>query len=211
MIIACLLPFKSVVADLNPVPTGSMNPTILEGDVVLSNKLAYSLRIPFTLNHIVRWSRPQVGDIVICHSPKDNTRLVKRIVGVPGDQIKMINNQLFINGKYANYSAPMKDYKSIVSSKLRNHSFFAEEEIGDCTHPVMLSQYRTHLQNFDTFRLSDEEYFVMGDNRDNSMDSRSFGVVGGRNIVGKAEAVFLSLDIVDTFLPRINRFFQKLI
>ena len=120
----------------------------------------------------------------------------------------MVDNKLFINGKSVQYTYPEKDYESIVAKKLRGHTYFVEEQLGDCTHPIMLLQLKTHLKNFKTVRLSDGEYFVMGDNRDNSMDSRSFGVVKGDSIVGKVEAVVFSLDIVDTFLPRIDRFFQ---
>ena len=89
---------------------------------------------------------PKPGDVVICFSPRDNTRLVKRIVGIPGDQIKMVDNKLFINGKSVQYTYPEKDYESIVAKKLRGHTYFAEEQLGDCTHPIMLSQLKTYLK-----------------------------------------------------------------
>ncbi len=80
--------FRSAVADWNDVPTGSMNPTILEGDRIVVNKLAYDLKIPFTTWHIAEWSDPKNGEIVVCYSPKDGTRLVKRVIGVPATRSK---------------------------------------------------------------------------------------------------------------------------
>ena len=97
------IPLRSTVVDYNPVPTGSMNPTILEGDVVWVDKLAYSLRVPLTQKHLVRWGEPARGDIIVLISPVDGTRLVKRVIGVPGDQISLRNNRLTLNG------APLAD------------------------------------------------------------------------------------------------------
>src|SRR5215210_9062990 len=94
---------RSALADWNDVPTGSMKPTIQEGDRVVVNKLAYDLKVPFTTIEIFKWSDPQRGDIVVLFSPVDGVRLVKRVVGVPGDRIYMRDNQLYVNGKAAEW------------------------------------------------------------------------------------------------------------
>jgi len=98
-IVFVLIPAKSSLADWNWVPTGSMKPTILEGDLLFVNKLAYSLRFPLTFFHLAKWSDPKTGDIVICFSPDDKTRLVKRVIAAPGDTIEMRHNRLFLNGR----------------------------------------------------------------------------------------------------------------
>src|SRR5471032_1979047 len=95
---------RSSLADWNDVPTGSMKPTILEGDRVFVNKLAYDLKVPFTTWHLAEWANPQRGDIVVFYSPKDGTRLVKRAVGLPGDVIELRNEQLIINGAPVDYA-----------------------------------------------------------------------------------------------------------
>src|SRR5881398_1994769 len=92
---------RSALADWNDVPTGSMKPTIQEGDRVVVNKLAYDLKIPFTTIEIAKWSDPKRGDIVVLFSPLDGTRLVKRVIAVPGDRIEMRDNQLFVDGNAA--------------------------------------------------------------------------------------------------------------
>src|SRR5258706_12828154 len=89
--------FRSAVADWNDVPTGSMKPTILEGDRILVNKLAYDLKIPFTTVHLTAWARPKRGDIIVFFSPIDRVRLVKRVFGLPGDEIELRDNQLLVN------------------------------------------------------------------------------------------------------------------
>src|SRR5687768_5544098 len=96
---------RSALADWNDVPTGSMKPTIQEGDRVVVNKLAYDLKVPFTTIHIFRWGGPKGGDIVVLVSPVDGTRLVKRVVAVSGDQVEMRENQLYVNGQLAKQSA----------------------------------------------------------------------------------------------------------
>jgi len=90
-IVFVVIPVKSSLADWNWVPTGSMNPTILEGDLIYVNKVAYDLRFPLTDYRLARWSDPERGDIVICFSPEDGTRLVKRVVGLPGETVEMRN------------------------------------------------------------------------------------------------------------------------
>ena len=85
LILFLAVPIKSSLADLNWVPTGSMNPPILEGVFVLVNKAAYDLRVPLTLQRLAKWADPERGDIVICFSPDDGTRLIKRVIGLPGD------------------------------------------------------------------------------------------------------------------------------
>jgi signal peptidase I len=93
-----LFSIRSSLADWNDVPTGSMKPTILEGDRVFVNKLAYDLKVPFTTWHITEWSNPHCGDIVVFFSPKDGKRLVKRVIGLPGDTVELQNERLVING-----------------------------------------------------------------------------------------------------------------
>src|SRR5580692_5570318 len=94
---------RSAIADWNDVPTGSMNPTIVQGDRVFVNKLAYDLKVPFTTWHLAQWSNPKRGDIVVFFSPADGTRLVKRVIGLPGDKIELAGEHLLINGRPADY------------------------------------------------------------------------------------------------------------
>src|SRR5271168_5217669 len=98
MLILILTAVRSAIADWNDVPTGSMNPTIVQGDRVFVNKLAYDLKVPFTTLHLARWGDPKRGDIVVFFSPTDGVRLVKRVIGVPGDEIQLVNDRLLING-----------------------------------------------------------------------------------------------------------------
>src|SRR5689334_25136669 len=103
IVVLVLTAFRSAVADWNDVPTGSMKPTIVEGDRIFVNKLAYGLKVPFTTWHLARWSAPSRGEVVVFNSPADGTRLVKRVVGLPGDQIWMVDDQLYVNGQPLSY------------------------------------------------------------------------------------------------------------
>src|SRR3982751_4976840 len=103
-----LFSIRSSLADWNDVPTGSMKPTILEGDRVFVNKLAYDLKVPFTTWHIAEWSKPKRGDIVVFYSPYDGQRLVKRVIGLPGDTLELRNEMLILNGRAVQYG-PIAD------------------------------------------------------------------------------------------------------
>jgi len=209
-IVFVIIPVKSSLADWNWVPTGSMKPTILEGDLVFVNKTAYDLRFPLTSHRLAKWSDPQRGDIVICFSPEDQMRLVKRIIAVPGDTIESKNNTLFLNGEPAVYTEIDSKYTEYLASELEKHSILATENLDGFTHPVMSIPSVRAVRNFGPVTVPEGKYFVMGDNRDNSKDSRHFGFVDREVIVGKAKGIILSFDITDYYQPRFKRFLAPL-
>ena len=209
-VVFVIIPVKSSLADWNWVPTGSMNPTILEGDLIFVNKAAYDLRIPLTLHRLAKWSDPQRGDIVVCFSPDDGTRLVKRIIALPGDTVAMRNNKLFINSQRLDYTKIDSKYTQYLSSSLRKKCVLAMEDLDGSTHAVMSFPALASMRNFGPITIPQNSYFVMGDNRDNSRDSRSFGFVDRKLIIGKAKGVITSFDITDKYQPRFKRFFDSL-
>jgi len=117
--------FKSAIADWNDIPSGSMEPTILVGDRVFVNKLAYDLKIPYTTFHLASWSSPRRGDIVVFFSPENGKRLIKRVVGIPGDSIAMKNNRLLINNSRIEYETlpkeSRKDFSLDHSGECKRH------------------------------------------------------------------------------------------
>ena len=208
IVVAALMVVRSVVADWNDVPTGSMKPTIMEGDRIFVNKLAYGLKVPFTTIHLAHWDKPQRGEIVVFNSPADGTRLVKRVVGVPGDEILMINNELSVNGQRTEY----EDIDPWVIKWMPSSSgnVYAEEQLGNHKHAVMSSPLQPARRTFGPIKVPDGQYFMLGDNRDNSADSRYIGTVPLDNIVGRSSRVVLSLNYDNYYMPRWNRFFAPL-
>jgi signal peptidase I len=205
-----LFSVRSSLADWNVVPTGSMKPTILEGDRVFVNKLAYDLKVPFTTWHLAEWANPKRGDIVVFFSPHDGTRLIKRVVGLPGDVVELRNEQLTINGNRLDYTPLSSQVSGQLSETERQHSLFATEELPAHSHAVMAIPSLPAKRSFAPVTVPEGCYFMMGDNRDNSFDSRYFGVVERKRIVGKATDVVVSLDKSDHWLPRSHRFFKPL-
>ena len=206
---AFILPVKSSFADWNWVPTGSMKPTILEGDMVLVNKLAYDLKVPFTLTRLGWWSAPTKGELVMLFSPEDGTRLVKRVVAGPGDRIEMRRNTLIINGNPLGYR--MEDLSPFKSEIYEDpKAILAEESLAGHDHHVLGFPGRAAMRDFPEIRVPAGNYFVMGDARDNSKDSRYFGFVPEKQIVGRARHVLVSLDKNHSYVPRIGRFFSAM-
>ncbi len=201
--------FRSAVADLNDIPSGSMEPTILIGDRILVNKLAYDLKVPYTTWHLMKWSDPERGDIVIFLSPKDGKRLVKRVVGLPGDTVAMHENQLLINGRFVKYEPLDKELTDQIELNQQLHHLFFKESLAPNKHPVMLTPSSPSLDSFPPVNIPEGKYFMMGDNRDNSFDSRFFGFVDRKLIMGRAIKVLISRK--GSFLhPRWGRFFRDL-
>jgi signal peptidase I len=203
--------FRSAIADWNQVPTGSMKPTILEGDRVVVNKLAYDLKVPFTSWQLQKWADPARGEIVTFYSPKDEKLLIKRVIGIPNDIIAMRNNQLFINHKPATYGTLDQEViRQLDLYQRHRHSFFVEE-VGQERYPVMLRPSKpNHYNSFGPVEVPEGFYLMLGDNRDNSLDSRAIGLVSRDRITGRAHTVAFSVDYDDYYLPRIDRFAHSL-
>ncbi|MBT8340216.1 MAG: signal peptidase I [Desulfatitalea sp.] len=201
--------FKSVIADWNIVPTGSMNPTILEGDRIFVNKLAYDLKIPYTTWHVAQWNDPRRGQIAVFYSPRDGRRMVKRVIGTPGDTIAMRNNRLFINGEAVVYE-PLESDPGAMEKNAETPVLIYSEDLDGIRHPVMVMPQRPALRSFGPLQVPEGKYLMMGDNRDNSADFRYFGFVERRDIVGQATAIVISLDILNKYAPRWSRFFTRL-
>jgi signal peptidase I len=209
-VILVVVPVKSSLADWNWVPTGSMNPTILEGDLIYVNKAAYDLRIPLTLHRLASWSQPQRGDVVVCLSPEDGTRLVKRVVGTPGDTIQMKRNVLFLNGRPLAYNETGRHWPVHLPGQGTAAGVLAWESLDRTDHPVLSIPGLGALRSFGPVTVPEGSYFVLGDNRDVSRDSRYFGLVPREAILGRAGAVLLSFDIMDKYQPRLGRFLTRL-
>lgn len=202
--------FRSAIADWNDVPTGSMKPTILEGDRIFVNKLAYDLKIPFTTTRLARWADPERGDVVVCLSPADGVRLVKRVIGLPGDQIELRDERLFVNGTAVNCDSLDERFRDQIEPAEQPFHQFAREDLAVHPHPIMLTPQFAALRNFGPVQVPAKNYFVMGDNRDNSRDSRYFGCVAREKILGRATAVVISGDPKKFYRPRWERFFSAL-
>ena len=204
-----IFPLRSAVADWNWVPSGSMKPTILEGDLVFVNKLAYDLKVPFTLQRLADWDNPARGDIVVFFSPHDGMRLVKRVVAVPGDTIELRNNVLLLNGKAMAYeSVNAQAYAKEIYEDAR--AVIAAEHGAGRSHLVMEIPSRRAPRTFDSVTVPPGKYFMMGDSRDNSFDSRFWGFVERKQIVGKANRVLLSFDKNHHYVPRLARTLSSL-
>ncbi len=200
---------RSSLADWNDVPTGSMKPTILEGDRVFVNKLAYDLKVPFTTRHLAQWSNPQRGDIVVFFSPYDGKRLVKRVVGLPGDTLELRNNSLILNGQPVHYKPIADELGSAASASVPGQPL-AVEELPGREHAVAAMPWVAARRDYGPYRVPDGCYFMMGDNRDDSFDSRYYGPVERNRIVGRATTIVISLDHKNYWLPRWQRFFTSL-
>ncbi|WP_298610241.1 signal peptidase I [uncultured Thiothrix sp.] len=192
--------FRSSIADWNTVPTGSMNPTIVEGDRILVNKAAYDLRLPFTHLTLLKYADPARGDIIVFDSAVSEKRLVKRVIGLPGDSIAMRNNVLWLNGKKLGY-------ENLAHSPLSNDR---EENLLGLKHAIRTKPQGSDLSSFSPVQIPAGFYLALGDNRDNSADSRVIGLVPRAEIIGRARNVVMSLDYEHYYLPRSERFFKSL-
>lgn len=210
VVLAIMIPFRSSIADWNHVPSGSMKPTILEYERVFVNKLAYDLKIPLTTRHLAEWRNPERGDIVVFYSPSDQKRLVKRVIGLPGDVVEMRNNHLIINDELAEYLPLDPRYVADLSADERSWETFAVERLGNLDHPVMAIPSLPAKRSFGPVTIPEHKYLMLGDSRDNSADSRFFGFVERGKIVGKVYAVVASFDPSNFYLPRWERWFKRL-
>ena len=190
--------FRSACADWNTVPSGSMLPTIVEGDRIAVNKLAYDIRVPFTHISLMKLADPERGDIVVFDSKVSDKRLVKRTIGVPGDRVALVNNKLVINGEEVHYDATAENSDQL-------------EHLFKVTHAIRIKNPNDHaFANFPTVVVPEGFYLMLGDNRDNSADSRVIGFVPRDEIIGRSRAVVMSFNYDNFYIPRADRFFKSL-
>jgi len=205
IMIGVLFTFRSALADWYDVPTGSMEPTILVGERVVVNKLAYGLKVPFTRLRVVTWSEPGRGDVVTFPSPADGQRLVKRVVAVGGDVVAMRQGRLVLNGEPLAYAAASAPGWPLRPDDEDRHAWLTEDLAG-CLHSVMTTDLRPRLRDWGPVTVPAGHVLVLGDNRDNSADGRVFGFVPSDRLEGRVEAVALSLDRDRRWRPRWGRF-----
>jgi len=205
LFISLMLVFRSAVADWNDVPTGSMKPTIVEGDRIFVNKMAYDLRVPFSQQSLIKISDPKRNDIVIFESKIADKRLVKRVIGIPGDTVSMNKNQLTVNQEAASYQVISRNNNYVLSQESIN----GQSHVIRTKLPVGSRNYSART-SFKKFTVPDGFYLMMGDNRDNSADSRSIGLVPREEIIGRSNKVAFSLNYDNYLFPRSERFLKAI-
>ncbi|XLZ70867.1 signal peptidase I [Massilia sp. SR12] len=207
-VIALVFFLRSFLWEPFKIPSSSMVPTLLVGDLILVNKYTYGIRLPILNKKVVQLNDPQRGDVMVFKYPKDMSQdYIKRVIGVPGDKIVYQNKRLMVNGQTVGYTA-MEDY--LEEGTLTYQKQFTEQ-LGNVEHRILNNEKAPAVQigqveenyphreactfNYEGFAcvVPEGNYFMMGDNRDNSADSRIWGFVPDKNIVGKAFFVWMNL------------------
>ncbi|MGE5623315.1 MAG: signal peptidase I [Bacillota bacterium] len=206
-VIALVFVLRSFLFEPFKIPSSSMVPTLVIGDLILVNKYTYGIRLPVINKKIIEINNPQRGDVMVFKYPKDpSLDYIKRVIGVPGDKIVYKNKRLTINGKEVSYE-PLPDY---LDEEHLTYSKQFLEKLPGVPHRILNDERApAYVQNPDPFpghelcsynlegfacTVPPGHYFMMGDNRDNSLDSRYWGFVPDENIVGKAFFVWMNLS-----------------
>ncbi|MDO3387680.1 signal peptidase I [Gilvimarinus sp. SDUM040013] len=183
LFVCCLAFFRTAVADWNYVPSSSMEPTLYPGDVLVVNKLAYGPAVPFTRSRLLSVGNPSRGDIITFFPSHTDNCLVKRVIGVPGDRLKIEGHRIWVNSE-------------LVSVEHDNGQYW--ELLPGAKHLLDPTGEQPILEG--ELLIPEGKYFVMGDNRDNSLDSRFWGLVDESQVIGKVVAV--GLNFTDRFAQR---------
>ncbi|QIZ77500.1 signal peptidase I [Ferrimonas lipolytica] len=217
-----VLIFRSFIFEPFQIPSGSMMPTLLVGDFLLVEKYAYGIKDPVWRNTLVETGKPDRGDIVVFKYPKDERiDYIKRVVGLPGDRIVYRNKSLYVQPKCEQGQTPCPELKEISRVEVNQGEFNQgaialtrlREEIGEVTHDLLINPSRREPVGYyyqqDGSRVGEwivpeGKYFAMGDNRDNSTDSRFWGFVDESQLVGRANVIWMSFEFergADSILP----------
>ncbi len=201
---------RGFVAEPFRIPSGSMLPTLEIGDFILVNKFTYGLRLPITHTKIFPINEPDRGDIIVFrYPPQPSQNYIKRLVGLPGDEISYQNKELFVNGVQV-LSDPIESYLPTgdrVSLDQYKQALPTkhDEDASAAGFSVLVNPYTNRGQAKASWKVPEGHYFMMGDNRDNSADSRAWGFVPEKNIVGKAFFVWMNYDSVKDSGFNLNR------
>ena len=214
-VIAIVFVLRSFLFEPFKIPSGSMIPTLMVGDLILVNKFTYGVRLPVINKKITEGNKPQRGDVMVFrYPPQPSLDYIKRVVGVPGDEVAYINKRLTINGK----ELPTRELPDFLDRDVMRYFKQFEETLGEQPHRAIVNNdVPGFIQGASDFpfkencrysvegvscKVPEGHYFMMGDNRDNSLDSRYWGFVPDKNIVGKAFFVWMNFGD----LSRIGRF-----
>lgn len=187
-----VLIIRSFIVQPFHVPSGSLEPTVLPGDLVAVNQFAYGLRLPVVNTKVVSVGEPKTGQIAVFRwPPQPNIDFIKRVIGVPGDHIQYINKVLYINGKEATqtFEGMAVDHEPDGDITVKKYL----EDLNGVKHYIYINPNGGETQDFDLI-VPPGSYFMMGDNRDNSADSREWGFVPESNLIGKAFFIWMSWD-----------------
>lgn len=179
------------------IPSGSMIPTLKVGDFILVNKFTYGIRMPILNSVIIPVNKPQRGDVMVFYPPhQPNVSFIKRVIGLPGDEIRYTNNVLYVNGTEIKQTELFKKVPELYSPCMSYGSQLTvvEEALGDKVHQMQKCDVPGDTSRNGTWIVPEGHYFMMGDNRDNSQDSRVWGTVPEKNIIGKAIVVWMHWD-----------------
>ncbi len=193
-VLLIVLLFRSFLFEPFKIPSGSMIPTLLIGDFIVVNKYAYGLRMPVLNNKFVSVGDPERGDVAVFRYPVDNSvNFIKRVVGLPGDTVTYRNKELFVNGEKVDMTAEGQFTTSDVKcSTPRSDAQRFNETLGQAEHDILVHNAMRGRNG--QWVVPDGHYFMMGDNRDRSNDSREWGFVPEENLVGRAVGIWLNFD-----------------
>ena len=200
--------FRTAVADWSPIPSGSMRPNLLEGDVVLINRMAFDLKIPLTEQAVAHLGDPARGDVVVFHSPVDGTRLIKRVMALPGDLVEMRGDRLYINGEGASYDLAGSTSEPVGGREME--AIRLDETVAGTHQRVQLLPGVLAPRTIAPTRIPPGHYLMLGDSRNNSADSRVIGTVARAKLIGRAERILVSADYQGDWMPRFERFGSSL-
>ena len=194
-IILLVLLIRSFLAEPFRIPSSSMMPTLLIGDFILVNKFAYGIRLPIINKPVIEIGRPERGDVVVFRPPHHPDQdWIKRIVGLPGDEIAYLDKVIYINGQPQEQSR-IGTYVGNGSGRDMTGALVLDESLGERSHRILQrQQIPAMFRGEGRWRVPEGHYFVMGDNRDNSEDSRFWEFLPERNLVGRAFVIWMHWD-----------------
>jgi signal peptidase I len=193
-VLLIVLLFRSFLFEPFKIPSGSMIPTLLIGDFIVVNKFTYGLRLPVTNTRIVPMGDPERGDVVVFRYPVDpKVNFIKRLVGLPGDTITYRDKKLYVNGELLE-TAELGQYSSmeVKCATPRPDAVRLTEELGPVSHDILIHEGSGSRDG--QWEVPEGHFFVMGDNRDRSNDSREWGFVPEENLMGRAVGIWLNFD-----------------